>query len=25
VVIALALVSGWAGTWWGRVIRSVTG
>jgi hypothetical protein len=25
VVIALALVSGWAGVWWGRVIRSVQG
>ncbi len=25
VVIALALVSGWAGVWWGRVIRSVNG
>jgi hypothetical protein len=25
VVIGLSLVSGWAGAWWGRVIRSVTG
>jgi hypothetical protein len=25
VVIGLALVSGWAGVWWGRVIRSIQG